>query len=103
MQAFLTGSRVYGSPREDSDIDLVVFCSEHTRKTLEKHKDGGHAINAVRFGKLNLILCDSKPDYDAWQVGTLALQARGKSVDRETAKNLFMSICPSKQLGVSGD
>lgn len=30
LPAFLTGSRVYGTPKEDSDIDLVVFMDKNT-------------------------------------------------------------------------
>jgi hypothetical protein len=34
MNAFLTGSHVYGEPRPDSDVDLVIRCDEDTWRTL---------------------------------------------------------------------
>lgn len=100
MQAILTGSRAYGIPTEESDIDLVIFCSPAVKLLLEKHKDELTG-NAVRYGKLNLIPCDRQEDYDAWKVGTLACE-RNQPCDRETAKKLFISIIPSKQVGCSG-
>lgn len=34
--SFLTGSRVYGTPREDSDIDLVVLVHQEELDLLHK-------------------------------------------------------------------
>lgn len=101
-EAFLTGSREYGTPRLDSDIDLVIYCNEKVARLLVAEREQTEpASKAIRFGKLNLIVCIEKPVYDAWNVGTTALKSRGHSVDRETAKTLFQSILPRCQDGCS--
>lgn len=73
--AFVTGSRAYGSPREDSDCDLVIRCSESTARRLrELSDDPAHCGRlGVRFGVLNLILCETDEEYTAWFDGTQAL------------------------------
>lgn len=39
MRAFLTGSRVYGSPKEDSDLDLVIHVSSGDLELLKLMSD----------------------------------------------------------------
>jgi hypothetical protein len=51
--------------------------------------------NAVRFGKLNLILCESDTEYAVWRTGTAALvrlKCKGKPQDKEAAKQLLDTI-----------
>lgn len=80
---FLTGSRVYGRPKVDSDIDMVVRMDwdeaedlrrqSDTRKRepdsdferVHYHEDEGTVC--LRFGKLNLIVCLDDRTYDVWQ------------------------------------
>lgn len=64
MNAFLTGSRVYGNAREDSDVDLVVLVDEATEKLLHALSDGGGL--PCKFGKLNLILCSNQDKFNRW-------------------------------------
>lgn len=64
---FLTGSRVYGTPREDSDYDVVIFASPEIKTLLttligEEHNFKKHP----RIGQLQLILVDNPDEYDAW-------------------------------------
>jgi hypothetical protein len=83
-QSFLTGSRVYGTPTPDSDIDLcVVVSSEHLAMLTELADGDGKSSNSIRFGKLNLI-CLSPVNFTAWQESTERLTAR-KPVTREDA------------------
>lgn len=81
--AFITGSRAYGTPREDSDIDLVILCNEDVAGRLRELADAGDEFPAsvagpnsfsIRFGKLNIIACFDKKVYDLWRQGTLELQ-----------------------------
>ena len=64
----LTGSRVYGSPRIDSDVDLVVLVDKETAKKLEDLSDGG--TYPVKFGTLNLILVTDERSFEVWKEGT---------------------------------
>lgn len=36
MKAFITGSRAYGTPREDSDLDLVILTTPAAKEILRK-------------------------------------------------------------------
>lgn len=90
-QAFLTGSRVYGTPREDSDIDLVVPVSPETAARIielagEEAQPQGYegTQSSVRFGDLNLLLVCSDAMYEAWRAGTDKLKAEAP-VTRERA------------------
>lgn len=81
MNAFLTGSRVYGKPREDSDIDLVVLMEDESAETLiDLENEFGNVsqygklfTNSLKFGNLNLIVCSSKEEFEAWKKGTKIL------------------------------
>ena len=94
--AFLTGSRVYGRPREDSDVDLVVFVPDEDERAAvfmfsddksdfdEKEADPGKGfMYGCRFGRLNLILCDAEK-YDAFRAATDELIGR-RPVTRDEA------------------
>lgn len=84
-KAFVTGSRAYGLPGIDSDIDLVVLISTAnldrllalggTRPAVPGDEDyiaaGG---TPLRFGSLNLICCTDKAQYDVWSEGTKRLK-----------------------------
>lgn len=88
---FITGSRAYGYPREDSDVDLVVGVSGDDAMELWKHGSSGEA--SCRFGKLNLITfhLDSStgPDrFKEWRRVHDSLVAR-KPVTREEAVAAF--------------
>lgn len=67
-EAFITGSRAYGVPREDSDIDLAVVVSEHEAKLLRSLSD---STRKIVFGRLNLILFTNTElglkQYETWK------------------------------------
>jgi len=67
-EAFITGSHAYGTPTDESDIDLVVWVGGDAKTLLAKE---GYPI---RFGNLNLILVDSEEQWTAWEAGTNALK-----------------------------
>ena len=65
--SFLTGSFAYGTPRYNSDIDLVIWISEADLKWLKQ--EGGQwktmrHTTSFKLGRLNL-LCIT--DFDTWQ------------------------------------
>lgn len=102
---FLTGSRAYGRPREDSDVDLVILAPHEIMYLLcvfGNHYAGpdgdfyemgmGNTENfpsaSISFGQLNLIVHTSTEKYDAWRTATQELIAMSNEVgaiDRETA------------------
>jgi len=95
MKAFLTGSHVYGTPNEESDVDLVICTDADTMRKLEKladsdtavSGDNDHASASVRFGKLNLTIVTNEDEWQAWRLATLALEAekpvsKGRAVER---------------------
>lgn len=79
MNAFLTGSQVYGTPTEDSDVDLVIRCDDWTVQQLVEllvqAEDGPMwypetEFVSVKVGRLNLLCCLTDTAYAAWRAGT---------------------------------
>ena len=104
MKAFLTGSHAYGTPHEDSDVDLVVRCDHATMITLvalfaptrleeqERKKESGDGdTHQFRIGKLNLIICTTDARFEAWKKGTATLQVIAP-VTREQACKMFAKL-----------
>lgn len=99
MCAVLTGSRVYGTPREDSDVDLAVLVSlEDFDKLVALFPPGGEAdsykgcpAQPLRIGKLNLLLVTSEAHLAIWRAGTDILKANAP-VTREQAMQLFAEM-----------
>lgn len=112
MKALLTGSRMYGRPGPDSDIDLVVqvprevadaladfapeACSTQWRKGA-KTEDGEYPIDSVafRFGVLNLITVFDDVTFDAWKIATDTCVAMGP-INREAAIAIHKSVREAK-------
>lgn len=82
-EPFITGSRCYGEPTEESDLDLVVHMpAEVADKIWEELFPGQprgsdeysttttNHFSVFRFGQLNLIATHTNAAYDAWKVGT---------------------------------
>jgi ribulose kinase len=98
MNAFFTGSRVYGEPRKDSDVDLVARVTPEVRCVLEKLSDTPEkikGITVIRFGRLNIIACDDDRQFAAWKFGTEDLQTQklwDGPVAKEEAKKTFDKI-----------
>lgn len=91
MQAFITGSRRYGTPGQDSDIDLVVRCDDDTANMLFDLSDQEGSCQTIRFGLLNLIVCTSDSTFAKWKQGTEELAAKAP-VTREEAVATFKRL-----------
>lgn len=61
-RAFITGSRAYGTPRDDSDIDLAIPLHEKDYRTLWALTEGK---NKLQFGKLNIVAFNMDDEKDA--------------------------------------
>lgn len=95
-RSFLTGSRVYGTPRPDSDVDLVVLMESEEIQALALLADSNKDVSSgasravydsgscLRFGRLNLIAHWDRDVFDAWRAATEEL-AKAKPVTREHA------------------
>ena len=97
MESFITGSRVYGTATEESDIDLVILCSPEDKKMLTALSDTGKM--PTRYGKLNLCILDSsdydeKKKFELWAAANVELKARAKTapVSREEAMEYFREV-----------
>lgn len=85
-KALMTGSRVYGTPTEKSDVDVVFLCDPTDIEIfalLADKEDGHHVIDkeyerecgqSFRFGKLNLICTWDDEYFDVWEEGTRQLK-----------------------------
>ena len=112
MNSFITGSQVYGKPKPDSDIDLVIRCDEATLKLLTAQADsidkrswGEHVppscdgtdivSKSLRFGNLNLVICTDDKRFAAFQLGTLVLKdakRKHKNPSRDDAVKLLTAL-----------
>ena len=93
--AFLTGSHAYGVPREDSDVDLVIYTdsSELTKLaaalgTTVNDDDTSYPSINIKEGKLNLIVTSEPGEYAAWLSVTRELKKQ-RPVSREKAVLAF--------------
>lgn len=84
MNAFLTGSFVYGKHGIGSDIDLVVLVDSETYADLVRV--GGMPC---RFGDLNLILTTDEQKFLKWAEVTHRLCSVGRAITREEAVEAF--------------
>jgi len=107
MSPFITGSRCYGTPNEDSDIDLVLRVSIDDAFVLIAHSDdpppdavlehyGVDGLKTVRYGELNLLLCANDSTFHAWKVGTDACREKreklGRPLTRVEAIEIFQAV-----------
>ena len=105
-EAFLTGSRVYGTPGPKSDVDLVILADKATINALRKLEDKillnadgkiqaetntpskvGYQSASIRFGNLNLIVVMDQDEFDCWRLATKALETE-KPVTKQRAVEL---------------
>lgn len=85
MRAFLTGSRAYGKPREDSDTDIVVMVTPEVHsllKELGKLEDG-----SIRFGNLNIIAVETELEFIGWKAATEGLINRKQEKKRPVTRD----------------
>lgn len=96
--AFAIGSRVYGEPRQDSDLDLVIYCDEETAKLLYyrgkcKSRDSETGSYSLQFGDLNLIVCTKPIVYQCWLNGfkecMRLFNRTGRKLTRSMAEGIF--------------
>lgn len=87
MNAFITGSHAYGKPNKESDVDLVIRVNRSTATILRKL--AGTKNNNLRFGKLNLILCENDLEAAMWRFGTAKLRRKKRPIDKEEAKEIL--------------
>lgn len=92
MRSFVTGSWTYGTVHEESDVDLVIQVSPNDRRILEILADSTE--KGVRFGNLNLIICETDDEMAMWKAGTRYLAENGnRGVGaRDRAVRLFQRL-----------
>lgn len=96
MNAFLTGSRAYGTPRPDSDVDLCVLLSHDDLEALAlqapqangEPASGDENDASLRFGRLNVIAMTDPGRFGAWKEATAELVSR-RPVTRDQAIKLI--------------
>ena len=108
LEWFPTGSRVYGTPREDSDWDMVCWCPEErdldrlvwvasvlrggTKAKASRDLEGEHHVDystadvsaCLYIGNLNIIAVTDKKEFELWRDATRLLM-RMRPVTREFA------------------
>lgn len=100
MNPFITGSRAYGTVTPKSDIDLVLRVDPLLAEVLRTLSESD---TAIRFGKLNLILCTTDTEYAMWKVGTEKLKRCNVRPTREEAVALLGDLRNQLGLPQKGD
>lgn len=101
MKSYITGSRAYGTPTEESDYDLVIAVTTEEANLISQAGTSPNACYpSTHFGKLNLIIFRSDvPEdmlrYYRWKQAhdTLMLE---KPVTRERAVEVHKSLKTSE-------
>lgn len=88
-KAFITGSRAYGTPREDSDIDLAILIDADEGDILWK-AGAVEGEKTCRFGCLNLLIFNRSDRFNRWAQVTNELRERSP-VSREEAVAAFQA------------
>ncbi len=114
MKNFVTGSRAYGLPKDNSDIDLVCFVDHDTLQQLRNLADPENKVDptkemdyfdfcsdkstsgypdtddrmSLRFGSLNLICVTDINEFNMWFEATNEL-IKLKPVTRDFAVSYF--------------
>lgn len=102
--SFLTGSRVYGTPRPDSDIDLVVLVTEEDLArlrevgTVRPQHTGYNTFEScsLYFGNLNLIAVTKPDEYTAWLIGTNNLRDHAPVTRAQAVQEFDMQLVAMK-------
>ena len=100
--AFITGSQVYGTPTEESDVDLVIKMSQPecirllellgSKDGISRVEEYGEGQATLRIEKLNLIICYDNPKrFSDWKEGTTKLIASAPNT-REAAIEVFEDL-----------
>jgi hypothetical protein len=91
MNAFLTGSQAYGTPTDESDVDLAIVVSsddaERLHSLASRRGGSGGGWVSLYFGRLNLV-CLAPDEFDAWKMANDQLKAE-KPVTKERAIELI--------------
>jgi hypothetical protein len=105
LNAFITGSRVYGTPTEDSDIDLVVLVDNTTKRTLQSLNQAvsepNLIVKPVRFG--NLILCDTEDAFDCWKKSLVDCIRASDDLNRPLTRDEAVRIHVKNEVDAFGD
>ena len=84
MNAFLTGSRIYGTPSENSDIDLVVLMNQTEIEMLSSKFP-------IRFEKLNIIAVNNAHEFSLWKEA-MELCVNEMPVSRDRAIEIHKAV-----------
>lgn len=107
--AILTGSKVFGIPRPDSDTDLMIYMREDDAKKLaslepasvcNSESEGyGTSVERLvfRFGNLNLTVCCNLDQYEAWAAAHAEAVARSP-LSKQECGEIF--VATRQKLGV---
>lgn len=113
MSAFLTGSRAYGTPREDSDIDLCLLMDEDEAEALIEFCGGWQEVSDSPYKggmclfmlthtgkKLNIILFVDSNQHRAWKDATKELMARRPVTRKEAVAHI---VAKENEYGVGSN
>ena len=76
LKIYLFGSHAWGTPTEDSDLDLLIIVSKSTKKSYERAVKGYHALRDMTISKDILVLTKKEFEESSKDSSTLCYQAK---------------------------
>ena len=87
-EIYLFGSHAWGTPTEDSDVDLMVIVPASQERPIRRMQRAHHCLRGIGFAKD--ILVNTRAEFDRYRHLKAALShkifAQGKKLYEETAK-----------------
>ncbi len=104
LNSIIIGSRVYGTPNQDSDWDVVIRSDREDALLFGAKKDGDHIIAPtdpayeldidswhIYIGNIDYILCFTDKRFESFRSGTEKLKLIAP-VSRDVAKAVFKDL-----------
>ena len=78
LKIYLFGSYAWGTPTEDSDLDLLIVVSKSTKQSYERAVKGYHALFGMNIDTEIVVRTQSEFEATASDVTTLAYKIKNE-------------------------
>lgn len=96
MSSFLTGSRAYGTPHEESDYDHCILLSDHAARCMvevfeEREGSGCNSGSNIMYasfkiGRLNILIFTDLKQFEVWRRATEFLITKAPVTRKKAVK-----------------
>jgi predicted nucleotidyltransferase len=76
LEIYLFGSYAWGTPSDDSDLDLLIVVSRSTKKSYERAVKGYHELREMTISKDILVFTKKEFDENSIDVTTICYKTK---------------------------